>query len=156
MKMHKTTKRESLTAAAVAALTLSAAAMPSGPASWGQEPRPAVVGEIGAEYGEYRMSLNGEWDFIAVTATTPHRNAVWGDQYVLKADGWPGATKGLVWEGDGWLLLYKRLEKDNHFTWPRTGTTAISISEQQFDWLLHGFSIHASVNEVFEPPKHYL
>jgi len=89
-----------------AAIGLSAAlwacstvAMPSGPASWGQEPHPAVVGEIGAEYGEYRMSLNGEWDFIAVTATTPHRNAVWGDQYVLKADGWPGATKGLVWEG---------------------------------------------------------
>ena len=64
--------------------------------------------------------------------------------------------KGLVWEGDGWLLLYKRLEKDNHFTWPRTGSIAISISEQQFDWLMHGFSIHAGVNEVFEPPKHYL
>ena len=64
--------------------------------------------------------------------------------------------KGLVWEGDGWLLVYKRLEKENHFTWPRTGTEAISINEQQFDWLMHGFSIHASVNEVYEPPKHYL
>ena len=27
--------------------------------------------------------------------------------------------KGLVWEGDGWLLLYKRLS-ESRFQWPRT------------------------------------
>lgn len=64
--------------------------------------------------------------------------------------------KCLVWEGDGWLLMYKRLEKENHFTWPRIGTTAISINEEQFNWLMHGFSIYAGVNEVCEMPKHYL
>lgn len=27
--------------------------------------------------------------------------------------------KGLVWEGDGWLLLYKRLS-ESQFQWPRS------------------------------------
>ena len=27
--------------------------------------------------------------------------------------------KGLLWEGDGFLLLYKRVES-GHFTWPRS------------------------------------
>lgn len=29
--------------------------------------------------------------------------------------------KGLLWEGDGFLLLYKRVES-GHFTWPRSST----------------------------------
>lgn len=62
--------------------------------------------------------------------------------------------KGLVWEGDGWLLLYKRLEKDSRFTWPRGEKGAVSISEKQYEWLMHGFSIYPSVNEVYEPPAH--
>ncbi|MCR5313680.1 MAG: transposase [Bacteroidaceae bacterium] len=28
--------------------------------------------------------------------------------------------KGLLWEGDGFLLLYKRVDRGGHFTWPRT------------------------------------
>ena len=64
--------------------------------------------------------------------------------------------KGLIWEGDGWLLLYKRLEKGSRFSWPRAGSEAVSISEQQFDWLMHGFSIYARVNEVTEPPAHVM
>jgi len=48
--------------------------------------------------------------------------------------------KGLLWDGDGFLLLYKRLE-DGRFQWPRSGNEAKSITRQQLRWLLEGLSI---------------
>ena len=41
--------------------------------------------------------------------------------------------KGLVWEGDGFLLLYKRVES-GHFTWPRSSDDLRSMSAEQFHW----------------------
>lgn len=48
--------------------------------------------------------------------------------------------KGLLWEGDGFLLLYKRLETGK-FQWPRNENKVKSISSQQFKWLMEGLSI---------------
>lgn len=48
--------------------------------------------------------------------------------------------KGLLWEGDGFLLLYKRLECAR-FQWPRQESDARSLTEQQLRWLLEGLSI---------------
>jgi len=48
--------------------------------------------------------------------------------------------KGLLWEGDGFLLLYKRLETGK-FQWPRNGEEVKSISPQQYKWLMEGISI---------------
>ena len=39
--------------------------------------------------------------------------------------------KGLVWEGDGFLLLYKRLEL-GAFNWPRTKEEALEITPEQY------------------------
>lgn len=55
--------------------------------------------------------------------------------------------KGLVWEGDGFLLLYKRIESGN-FQWPRTQEEAMGITQEQFQWLLKGMSIVSSIKEV--------
>lgn len=48
--------------------------------------------------------------------------------------------KGLLWEGDGFLLLYKRLD-NGKFQWPRNETEARLLTPQQTRWLLEGLKI---------------
>lgn len=48
--------------------------------------------------------------------------------------------KCLLWEGDGFLLLYKRLENGS-FQWPRKESEVRPISWQQFRWLMEGLEI---------------
>ena len=48
--------------------------------------------------------------------------------------------KGLVWEKDGFLLLYKRLEKGS-FVWPRNESEVQELTGQQFRWLMEGLTI---------------
>lgn len=48
--------------------------------------------------------------------------------------------KALYWEGDGFVLLYKRLES-GRFQWPRSENEARLITSQQLRWLLEGLSI---------------
>lgn len=50
--------------------------------------------------------------------------------------------KGLIWEGDGVLLLYKRIENGN-FQWPRTQEEALEISMDQYQMLMRGLEIVA-------------
>ena len=48
--------------------------------------------------------------------------------------------KGLVWEQDGFLLLYKRID-DGRFCWPNCDDDVRELSIQQLRWLLEGLSI---------------
>ena len=49
--------------------------------------------------------------------------------------------KALLWEEDGFVLLYKRLESGN-FQWPRTEEQVHVLSWQEFRWLLEGLSVN--------------
>ena len=48
--------------------------------------------------------------------------------------------KAILWEGDGFLLLYKRLE-NGVFQWPRSTEDVREISPQQYRWLVEGLTI---------------
>ena len=48
--------------------------------------------------------------------------------------------KALLWEGDGFVLLYKRLE-NGKFRWPRSEEEIRPITWQQFRWLMEGLEL---------------
>jgi|SRR6056297_122966 len=60
--------------------------------------------------------------------------------------------KILEWDGSGFWLHYKRLEKD-HFSWPESiSGTHLEVDERSFRWLLDGLTIkerqaHRAVTE---------
>ena len=48
--------------------------------------------------------------------------------------------KALLYEGDGWLLCYKRFT-DGRLQWPRNEQEARDLTAQQYRWLMEGLSI---------------
>ena len=47
--------------------------------------------------------------------------------------------KALLWEGTGFLLLYKRFENGT-LSWPRTPQEAVAISKHEYRLLLQGLN----------------
>ena len=45
--------------------------------------------------------------------------------------------KGLLWMGNGFLLLYKRFESGS-LSWPRTTEEAADLTEEQYHYLMLG------------------
>lgn len=65
----------------------------------------------------------------------------------LFCGGSASKIKGLLWEGDGFLMLYKRVES-GRFSWPRTSDDLRSLSYEQFRYLMQGFSIDPVIKDV--------
>lgn len=49
--------------------------------------------------------------------------------------------KALLWEGDGFVLLYKVLASNGSYRWPKTQSEVRNLTWQQFDWLTSGLEI---------------
>ncbi len=61
--------------------------------------------------------------------------------------------KALLYEGDGFLLLYKRLDNGS-FQWPRSKSEALKLSSEQFTWLMQGLAIEQP-KAIKKDFKHY-
>ena len=48
--------------------------------------------------------------------------------------------KALLWEPDGFVLLYKVLD-NGRYQWPRNEKEVKELTWEQFIWLMHGLSI---------------
>ena len=56
--------------------------------------------------------------------------------------------RGLTFEGDGYLLLTKRLSGENRFQWPRNEDDMRKITMEQYRNLMEGFAVEGSIREV--------
>ncbi len=54
--------------------------------------------------------------------------------------------KGLEWEGDGFALVTKRL-RNGRYCWPRTPEEARSLTREDFERLMNGYSPKSSIPE---------
>lgn len=61
--------------------------------------------------------------------------------------------KCLYWDGTGFWLLYKRLEK-GHFKWKKDDTGALLLTQQQLQWLMDGLKIEQKTAFKKECPKY--
>lgn len=52
--------------------------------------------------------------------------------------------KGLLWEGDGYLLLSKNLT-DGKFVWPNDISEMKDLTDEQYQRLMSGFAIESSI-----------
>lgn len=48
--------------------------------------------------------------------------------------------KILLWEKNGFIIFYKRLEKQR-FKWPKKSQTSVSINGEELNWLIDGFDL---------------
>ena len=54
--------------------------------------------------------------------------------------------KGQLWEGDGFVLLIKRLE-NGRYQWPRSTQELREMDQQQFEWLMQGLTIEPTIKK---------
>lgn len=55
--------------------------------------------------------------------------------------------KGIFFEGDGFVLVYKRLSQGK-YQWPHNEEEAKHLNFQQFSQLMEGFTIESSINRI--------
>lgn len=112
------------------------------------------------------MNLTGKRVYLACGATDM-RKSINGLSVIVegsfKLDPFDGAmfvfcnrnrdrVKILEWDGDGFWLYFKRLEK-GHFRWPALGEDAtMSLTGEELSYLIGGTRVELKLkrNEVFE------
>lgn len=61
--------------------------------------------------------------------------------------------RGLLYEGDGFLLITKRLSGENRFQWPRNEEDLKLITRKQYDNLMEGFTVEGSIRQISSSKK---
>ncbi|MFL2076586.1 IS66 family insertion sequence element accessory protein TnpB [Marinilactibacillus psychrotolerans] len=92
-----------------------------------------------------KTDMRRQIDGLAATVTEEYDMDVYSEALFLFCGGKKDRFKALYWEGDGFLLLYKRLE-NGKLNWPRNQNEIQKLSAQQLRWLLEGLSIDQKVS----------
>ena len=107
--------------------------------------RSSILNEINAEnvyiicgYTDMRRSIDG----LAATVKQVFKLDPCSYSLFMFCGRKSDRIKALLWEGDGFLLLYKRLENGGRFQWPRKEPEVRSLTPQQLRWLLEGLSLN--------------
>ena len=87
-------------------------------------------------YTDMRKSING----LVAILTEKYQVRPDAESLYLFCGKRADRMKAILWEEDGFLLLYKRLD-NGRFQWPRNETEALLLTPQQTRWLLEGLKI---------------
>lgn len=94
---------------------------------------------------DLRKGING---LSMAIGNTYHQNPFEKGTLFLFCGKRSDRIKGLLWMGDGYLLLYKRFEAGS-VSWPRTTTEAAEITEEQYKYLMLGLNpLNPKIKEV--------
>lgn len=91
---------------------------------------------IACRYTDMRRSIDG----LAALVQQSFRLDPFSNSLFLFCGKRRDRIKALYWEIDGFVLLYKRLERGS-FQWPRSESEVRRLTLQQFRWLMEGLSI---------------
>jgi transposase len=118
----------------------------------------SILTEIPAEriyiacgYTDMRRSIDG----LAALVKQTFRLDPWARNIYLFCGKRSDRIKALYYEGDGFVLLYKRLEQ-GRFQWPRRISEARLITERQLRWLLEGLSIEQPKALINITPREFI
>ena len=105
--------------------------------------RSSIINQISVDnvfilcgFTDMRMSIDG----LAATVAQAFKLDPCARNLYLFCGRRSDRIKCLLWEGDGFLLLYKKFET-GRLQWPRKEPEARLITPQQLRWLLEGLSI---------------
>ena len=92
---------------------------------------------IATGYTDLRKGVDG---LAAIVQMQFHLSPFQKDVLFLFCGKKQNRFKALVWEGDGFLLLYKRIEA-GHLQWPRTAKEVAELTGEALAQLLDGYAI---------------
>ena len=95
-------------------------------------------------YTDLRYGIDS---LAAIIERRYHMNLVVPNTLFLFCGRSASKIKSLLWEGDGFLILYKR-EDSGHFTLPRSSLDHKYMSAEQSHWLMQGFAIEPVIHDV--------
>ena len=86
---------------------------------------------------DFRKSING----LSIIVEQQMKLSPFDNALFVFCNKGRDKLKALYWDSTGFCLWYKRLEKDK-FKWPRKGQkVTLTVSEQQWAWLLSGLDL---------------
>ena len=91
-----------------------------------------------------KTDMRRQIDGLATTILQEYDMNVYEDALFLFCGGKKDRFKALYWEGDGFILVYKRLE-NGRLKWPMDQNEVKELTSQQLRWLLEGLSIYQKV-----------